>query len=70
MLTEEAKRSILLRSKARAFAQEVKKQNLALKIPEEVVDWLKDEEILPFFDHLFSFGLQKRKDFFWEERKQ
>lgn len=61
-------RRLLVRRKARLFALEVKKLNLALKLGDEIIDWLKDDEIQDFKDHLSRFGLVQRDDFLWEAR--
>lgn len=68
MITEEGKRSILIRGKARAFASEVKASGGALHVPEEIVDWLKDSEFIGFFHHLGVFGLVQRSDKRWEKK--
>lgn len=45
----------------------VKNSNMAHKLSDELVDWLKDEEIQVFIEHLKRFGLTQRKgDYFWE----
>lgn len=69
MLTQVEKRAILVRAKARGFAKSVKGTNLAFKLPEELIDWLKDEEIVPFKAYLNCFGLVQRKDSLWEENR-
>lgn len=61
-------RATLVRAKARAFAKSVKGTNLAFKLPEELIDWLKDEEVPEFKQHLNNFGLVQRKDYLWEEK--
>lgn len=63
-----ATRAILVRARARAFARSVKGANMALKIPDETIDWLTDAEVPVFKEHLANFGLEQRKDFYWEER--
>lgn len=62
-------RAVLLRSRARKFATEVKSSNMACTIPDEIIDWLKDEEIEEFREALKRFGLVQRKDFYWERKE-
>lgn len=61
-------RPILVRSRARKFANDVKASGMALSIPEEIIDWLKDEEVPAFFEHCQCFGIQKRIDYLWEKK--
>jgi len=63
-------RKILVRSKARKFAQDVRLSQMAHFIPDEIVEFLKDDEIPLFKEHLKEFRLQMRKDHRWEERRE
>lgn len=66
--TEAEKRQMLVRARARQFANDVKASGMACTVPDEIVDWLKDEEIPEFFKHLEAFGLvrQAHQRHFWE----
>lgn len=64
-MNETTKRQILIRAKARAFANTVKASNMALQVPDDVIDWLSDEEFPEFFNQLKLFGLQQNKHY-WE----
>lgn len=67
-LTRENLRLVLVRSKARKFAAMVKESNMAHKVPDEIIDWLKDDDIPHFFTYLFDFGLTRRADHLWERK--
>lgn len=57
------RRAILVRARARKFAGHVRANpGLAFGLPEDVVDWLGDDEVPTFFAHLRTFRLQQRKD--------
>lgn len=64
--TEAERRALLVRSKARKFAAMVRDQNMAFSIPEDVFDWLKDDEIEPFKDCCKQFRIVQRPDLRWE----
>lgn len=66
MLSAEEKRALLVRSKARAFARDVRMGNMAIKLPDEIIDWLKDDEIPTFKRTCEEFRIRQRDDFFWE----
>lgn len=63
-------RKILIRSKARKFAQDVRLSGMAHHIPDEIIDFLADDEFGPFKDHLKEFRLVMRPDHRWEERRE
>lgn len=65
-ITETQKREILVRARARKFANEVKESNMAILVPDDLIDWLHNDEIQPFFAHLRAFGLTQRNDCRWE----
>lgn len=62
-------RRLQVRRKAREFARMVRTSNMAHKVPDEIIDWLKDDEVAPFKEHLRAFRLVQRKDFYWEENR-
>jgi hypothetical protein len=68
MLTESEKRNILIRAKARNFAFDVRSNfGFAQPVPEDIQEWLQDDEIPDFFAYLKQFGLQRREhDKKWE----
>jgi len=54
--------------RARKFAEKVRGSNMAFKLGDELIDWLKDDEI-PFFKaKLERHRLVQRADARWEER--
>lgn len=66
-MDKEQMRALLVKRKAREFAQMVKAENMAFKLPDELIDWLRDDELAPFQEWLKAFGLQKRADYRWEK---
>ncbi|HEY9657947.1 MAG TPA: hypothetical protein V6C65_05740 [Allocoleopsis sp.] len=55
-MNSEEQRAILVRARARKFAEYVRSSpGLAFSIPDEIIDWLKDDEVQVFFRHLESF---------------
>ncbi len=67
MLTDTEKRAILVRAKARAFASSVRANpGLALRVPDEIIDWLADKEVPTFFAHLRTMRVTQRDDWRWE----
>jgi len=56
-----------LRVKAKKFKRSIP-TNMALRIPDKLLDGLTDQEAHEFFDLLRQFGLRKRSDCFWELR--
>ena len=68
MITEDQKRAALIRSKARKFANEVKAAaGLALKLPDELIDSISDEDWPAFRLCCQYHGIRQRKDYFWEK---
>lgn len=66
-IEQQRQHELLVRRAARKFAHEVKESNMALKLPDNIIDWLKDEDIEPFKEYLKSFGLvQRKQDYRWE----
>ena len=64
----ETYRQLLVRRRARLFAQEVKDSDgYALRVPDELIDWLTDEEVLTFHHLLREYGLVRRPDMRWEK---
>jgi hypothetical protein len=61
-------RELLVRKRAREFAHKVKGSNLAFKLGDSLIDWLKDDELPAFRDRLWELGLVQREDTLWEER--
>lgn len=67
--SKEYMRTMLVRRQARIFAEDVKNSNMACKIPDEVIDWLKDNEFEPFKVFCMQFNIVQRPDLLWERRK-
>lgn len=65
-IEQKRQHELLVRREARKFANAVKESNMALKVPSDLIDWLKDEDFEPFKEYLKGFGLVQRKDFSWE----
>lgn len=68
-MNDEERRVILVRARARKFANMVRNENMAFLIPEEDFDWLKDTEIEVYKAHLVAFRIvQRQHDLRWERR--
>jgi hypothetical protein len=55
--------------KAKDFATMVKQSNMAHKIPDDIIDWLEDDEVVTFKEQLYRNRLTQRKDLLWEENR-
>jgi len=63
-------RELRIRRLARQFANQVKVSNMAMKIPDEVIDQLKDGEEQKFVEFLGLFGLVRNsRGTHWEENR-
>ena len=54
---------------ARRLAKEFKSRigtNLAIKLPDDIIDRLGDDQVDDFFAYCEQFGLVRRDDCFWE----
>lgn len=61
-------RALSVKAKARKFAKRVKETHgFALIVPNEIIDWLRDDEVETFKQCLRNFGLVQRADFKWEQ---
>lgn len=67
MLDEKRKRALLVRKKAREFCNSIKGTNMAFRLGDDLIDWLRDEEFPIFEQHCREFRVVKRKDTLWEE---
>lgn len=68
-MDEATKRAALIRAKARKFAQHVRDNpGLAFAVPEDVVEWLRDDEFPAFFEACKTFRITRRDDWKWEAR--
>lgn len=63
------RRKVLVRARARKFADEVKTSRMAHRLPDELIDWLRDDEIPTLAEHLRALGLQRRTDWLWEAKQ-
>lgn len=63
------RRKVLVRARAREFADEVKTSRMARRLPDELIDWLRDDEVPALAEHLRAFGLQQRTDWLWEAKQ-
>jgi hypothetical protein len=67
MLSAADCRAILVRARARKFAMSVRAcPGMAFQVPDEVIDWLKDDELVVFFDACRTFHITQRKAGYWE----
>lgn len=62
-------RRMEVRRRAKDFAMMVRESNMAHKLGDELIDWLKDEEFEQFDEYLRRFRLIRRPDGLWEERR-
>jgi hypothetical protein len=65
-MDEAVKRAALLRVRAKAFARRLRSEGWAEAIPDEDVEWLKDDEIETYKDVLRQQRCVQRPDFKWE----
>jgi len=63
------RRKVLVRARARKFADEVKASRMAHRLPDELIAWLRDDEIPTLTEYLKVFGLQRRTDWLWEAKQ-
>lgn len=58
--------------KVRRLAKEFRNRipiNMAIRLPDDITDKLKDDQIEDFFRYLKQFGLVKGSDFYWERQR-
>lgn len=60
---------VRLRRRLREFANEVKRSNMALRLPDDLIDSIPDGLILFVREQLEAFRIVKRPDGLWEERR-
>lgn len=65
-IPKEAKRAALVRIRAKKFADHLRSERWAENIPDEDIDWLKDEEIKDYKQVLLAKGCRQRADMKWE----
>lgn len=65
-ITQEELRAAKVRVRARKFANHLRSERWAESIPDDDIEWLKDEEIETYKGVLRAKGCVQRKDFKWE----